>query len=88
MLKPFVFDANLAPVPYAGYLVVPTYFLLCEDDRALGPDIQRYIVNEANKEMPEGKEVIVTSIQSGHSPFLSGVVETADWVRRCAGEEF
>nr|KAK5450095.1 hypothetical protein LTR18_000110 [Exophiala xenobiotica] len=87
MLKPFVFDGHHAPVPYAGYLVVPTYFLVCEDDRALPADVQRYIVNEASKQMPEGKEVIVTSIQSGHSPFLSRVEETADWVRRCAGEK-
>jgi hypothetical protein len=33
-------------------------------------------------------KIHVTSIKSGHSPFLSRVEETAQWVRRCSGEVF
>ncbi len=33
-----------------------------------------------------GTAIRVTSIQSGHSPFISRVEETATWVRRCCGE--
>ena len=33
-------------------------------------------------------EIRVTSIESGHSPFISNVQKTADWVRRACGEEF
>jgi len=32
-------------------------------------------------------KVQVTSIKASHSPFLSRVEETAQWVRRCCGED-
>jgi hypothetical protein len=33
-----------------------------------------------------GADVQVTKIRAGHSPFLSKVEETAEWIREVAGE--
>ena len=35
----------------------------------------------------QGAEVEVTRIDAGHSPFLSRVEETVEWVRGVAGEK-
>lgn len=148
LLKPQIFAVNHTPVPFVGYKVIPTYYLVCEDDRALPPVFQRVMIENANKDIAEdeahrlgdrdgenggtlaafqreslaGKTgrkdeegekaadghssgnqgeanptpgggpsrkafIHVDTVQSGHSPFLSRVEETAAWVRRCAGEE-
>jgi hypothetical protein len=34
-----------------------------------------------------GADIDVTRIKSSHSPFLSKIDETAQWVRRIAGEK-
>ncbi|KAL6249625.1 hypothetical protein RBB50_003478 [Rhinocladiella similis] len=86
ILKPQVFEGYRIPTPFAGYRVVPTYYLMCKNDRMLTLEAQRFIVEEANKEMPSEKQISVTMIESGHSPFLSQVEETRNWIRRCAGE--
>ncbi|KIW12087.1 hypothetical protein PV08_09361 [Exophiala spinifera] len=85
-LRPHIYEGHRIPIPFAGHLVLPTYYLMCEDDRMLAVEEQRFIVEEANKQMPAGKEVKVTMIDSGHNPFLSQIEETVNWIRRCAGE--
>ncbi|KAI1615576.1 Alpha/beta hydrolase fold-1 [Exophiala viscosa] len=86
MLKPHVFNGHYDQIKFAGYLVVPTYYLICEDDHALPKQFQQMIVDNASKEIAEkgGRAIMVTGIASSHSPFLSRVEETADWVSRCA----
>jgi hypothetical protein len=34
-----------------------------------------------------GGKIEVTRIKSGHSPFLSKLEETVEWIRRVAGEK-
>ncbi|KIV86206.1 hypothetical protein PV11_01834 [Exophiala sideris] len=86
MLKPHVFNGHYDQITFAGYLAVPTYYLICEEDQALPKQFQQMIVDSADKDIAETgqRAVVVTRIGSGHSPFLSRVEETGDWVKRCA----
>ena len=91
LLKPAVWAPHLDTVPFTGYVVVPVFYLMCEDDRALPAAFQRELIAAANKEIAKvarpQAQINVSSINSGHSPYLSRVAETAAWVRRCVGEE-
>ncbi|KIW18559.1 hypothetical protein PV08_02847 [Exophiala spinifera] len=84
MLKPFIFNNHYSTVPYAGYLAVPTFYLVCTDDHALPSAVQEMVVAGANADVEANggvADVEVTKIHSSHSPFLSHVAETADWIR-------
>ncbi|KAL6242010.1 hypothetical protein RBB50_010921 [Rhinocladiella similis] len=84
MLKPFVFNNHFSIVPYAGYLAVPTFYLLCSEDHALPSAVQEMMVAGANADVEANGGVAsiqVTKIHSSHSPFLSRVAETADWIK-------
>ncbi|OAP61581.1 hypothetical protein AYL99_03784 [Fonsecaea erecta] len=77
------------------------FYLVCEDDKALPAPFQRLMIQAVDKEVAAAREdagtaagneaperkIRVTSINSGHCPFLSLVEETVLWVRRCCGEE-
>lgn len=90
LLVPHVWSVYRTPVPFAGFKVVPTHYLLTEDDRSLPAGWQRLIVQMADEATlqadPQGGKIVVTSIPTGHSPFLSQVDETARWIRKCVGE--
>ncbi|KAJ9646185.1 uncharacterized protein PV06_02014 [Exophiala oligosperma] len=84
MLKPFVFNNHYSVVPCAGYLAVPTFYLLCSDDHALPPAVQEMVVAGANADIEANGgvgNVEITRIHSSHSPFLSRVAETSDWIK-------
>lgn len=93
-----VWSVNQTRIPFTAWAVpgMNVFYLLAEEDRALPPMFQRLMIDDANKQRAEAsaalngqnaQEIQVTSIQSSHSPFLSRVEETAQWVRRCGGEE-
>ncbi|KAK4939730.1 hypothetical protein LTR10_020014 [Elasticomyces elasticus] len=81
MLKPHVFNGHYDQITFAGYLAVPTHYLICEEDQALPKQFQQMIVDSADKDIAEKgqRAVVVTRIGSGHSPFVSRVEETGDW---------
>ncbi|EXJ76651.1 uncharacterized protein A1O5_01159 [Cladophialophora psammophila CBS 110553] len=95
-----VWAAEEVPVPFAAWqaaaeLDLDVFYLVTEDDRALPPVFQRAMIDIADREIAAArqpgddgarKSIHVTAIKSGHSPFLSRVEETAQWVRRCCGE--
>lgn len=91
LLIPHVWSVYRTPVPFAGFKIVPTYYLVTEDDRSLPPEWQRLIIKMADEATlqadPEGGKVVVDTIQAGHSPFLSKVDETAAWIRKSLGEK-
>jgi hypothetical protein len=68
----------------AAWKVIPTSYLLCEEDLAIPPGRQEEMIRDAKS---VGAEIDVTRIKSSHSPFLSKIDETAQWVRRVAGEK-
>ncbi|EUC36262.1 hypothetical protein COCVIDRAFT_41677 [Bipolaris victoriae FI3] len=71
------------PTTYAAWKHIPSSYLLCQDDLALPPAAQEGMVKAAEE---AGAIMHVTRIKSGHSPFLSKVVETAEWIQRVAEE--
>ncbi|KAK5048239.1 hypothetical protein LTR84_005909 [Exophiala bonariae] len=87
LLVPHVWTVYCTPVPFAGFKVVPTYYLLTEDDKSLPPEWQRLIIKMADEVTLHGK-IVVDTIHASHSPFLSKVDETATWIRRSLGEKF
>jgi hypothetical protein len=88
ILKPQVWNVHHKTVPFAGYNVVEKLcYLVCEDDKAIPEQWQRGIATQVDQEREKaGKsKVEVTSIGSGHSPYLSRVEETGEWIRRSVG---
>lgn len=87
LLVPQVWSVMLGTMPFAGYCVVPVHYLICERDRALPPDVQNKIINDANRDIernaPDSHKISVESIDCGHSPFLNRVEDTVDWLKRC-----
>ena len=70
-------------VTYAAWRDFPSSYLFCEGDQAIPVAAQRGMVEAATK----GKvEFRTESLDAGHSPFLSKPKETAEAVRRAAGE--
>lgn len=67
---------------FAGYKEIPSSYLLCEEDAAGPPSFQRDMI--AMIEDASGREVDVTSIQSGHFPMLRAEKETVAWVLELA----
>ncbi|KAK6225523.1 hypothetical protein QIS74_01570 [Colletotrichum tabaci] len=67
---------------YAAWRDVPVTYIKCELDRAIPPQVQQRMIDVA------GRDVVVESVETGHSPFLNkpDLVTTA--LRRSAGEAF
>ncbi|WP_165968831.1 alpha/beta fold hydrolase [Actinomadura sp. KC06] len=53
-----------------GWGSVPRTYIVCEQDRALRPAVQRRLIAEADAAFPENPTSVVT-LDSSHSPFLS-----------------
>lgn len=73
-----------------GWWGIPTSYLVCEKDNAIPADLQRSWIITANEELEKrGSELRIReeSVDSGHSPFLSRTEQTADFIRRAAGED-
>jgi predicted esterase len=56
---------------------------LCEDDQAIPAQGQQAMC-DAVKEA--GGDIEVTRIQAGHSPFLSKIDETVEWIEGVANK--
>ncbi|KAE8449320.1 hypothetical protein EG329_008221 [Mollisiaceae sp. DMI_Dod_QoI] len=91
--QPSYWASQLLPHSYAtkfqgtksvAWKKIPSSYLICEDDNAISPFVQEAMVKQCQD---EGAEMDVERIKSGHSPFLSKVNETADFLRRAAGEK-
>lgn len=68
------------PVTYTAYLDIPSTYIVCRNDQALGACIQERIVEQGNGDFD------VERCDEGHSPFLSNPAYIVDCVRRAAGE--
>ena len=63
---------------------VPAHYLFCSKDQALAIEIQKGMV--AGAEERSGKSFRTEELECSHSPFLSMPEETAEFLRRSAGE--
>ncbi|KAK8220061.1 hypothetical protein M8818_000477 [Zalaria obscura] len=84
MLLPQAWSVNQFPCTYAAWKDIPTFYLVCKRDNALLLHEQRGMIDGARV---AGANIKAEQCDSGHSPFLSMVELTGDWVRRIAGEE-
>ncbi|KZL69897.1 alpha/beta-hydrolase [Colletotrichum tofieldiae] len=79
-LKHHSYQTFSSKLTYAAWKDVPVTYIKCELDKAIPPQAQQQMIEVA------GADVVVESIETGHSPFLSkpDLVTTA--LRRSAGE--
>jgi hypothetical protein len=77
------FGSIRAKATAASWKIIPTSYLLCEDDMTVPAMAQQAMISMAAE---KGFNINVQRIKSGHSPFLSHVDETTKWVRGVAGE--
>lgn len=68
----------------AAWRILPSTYLICEDDRAIPSFVQEGMVKTCQD---AGAPMVTERIFTGHSPFLVKPDEVADFVRRAAGEE-
>ena len=66
------------PLTYAGFKDVPVSYLLCENDRAIAPQVQKAGIDMIEKE--SGNKIDVTSIPGDHVAPLSSKTEVVEWI--------
>ncbi|KAF3002877.1 hypothetical protein E8E13_000573 [Curvularia kusanoi] len=71
------------PVKGASWKTIPSSYLVCEQDLAIPAAFQEKMANDAKE---KGADVQIERLDCGHSPFLVMPGETAEWIRRVAGE--
>jgi hypothetical protein len=72
-----------APLTSAAWKLMPVHYMLCELDNAIPLAFQRKMCEDA---IALGADVRMTSVQAGHSPFLSMPETVERWIRGTAGE--
>ncbi|KAF8862993.1 hypothetical protein BDZ45DRAFT_584489, partial [Acephala macrosclerotiorum] len=82
---PHSFAAKFEDTKTVAWRTIPRSYLIYEDDNTIPPFVQEAM---AQKCQEEGAEMTAKRTKSGHSPFLSKVDGTADFLRRAAGEKF
>jgi pimeloyl-ACP methyl ester carboxylesterase len=80
-----------SPAGYAAWKDIPTWYLICKQDKALNPDTQRAFVKEAREYLDQvggagtgEKKLMSEEIDSSHSPFLSRPEETTAFIEKAA----
>lgn len=66
---------------YAAWMEAPSWYLAITQDRGLPVEVQRMLVQVAKD---AGGEVTLREIESNHSPTLSKLEETADFIMEAA----
>ncbi|KAH6868194.1 Alpha/beta hydrolase fold-1 [Alternaria rosae] len=84
-IQPHSLASAYAKTTGAAWKNIPSSYLVCEEDKSMPVIAQDKMIEVVRA---EGAEVQVTRLACGHSPFLSRVQETVQWVRRVAGEDF
>lgn len=68
-----------APVQGAAWRTIPAWYLVARDDRAINPDLQRFLAERMNAR--------VTEVKSSHAPFLSHPEEVAGLIEQAGSEK-
>lgn len=68
---------------YSAHKDIPVHFMFCANDHAMFPDWQRTVLKKLSD---DGADVRVEETDSDHSPYLSAIERTSDFIRRSAGE--
>lgn len=82
-LRPFSYQCMHSKLDYAAWKHgVPTTYLYTLQDQAIPMFVQKMMVEETAK----GYDLRTDTVDASHSPFLSKVDDTANAIRRAAGE--
>jgi hypothetical protein len=79
-LQPHSYATKFIGTTSSSWRTISNSYLICEDDRAIPVFVQ-----EASQDA--GADMVTERVFSGHSPFLAKPGETADFLRRAAGEK-
>jgi pimeloyl-ACP methyl ester carboxylesterase len=74
--KPLHSSAFGASVPEAAWRTIPSWYLVCSEDKAINPDLERFFAGRINATTKE--------ITSSHVPFLSHPQVVADLIVEAA----
>jgi pimeloyl-ACP methyl ester carboxylesterase len=90
-LRPQSFATFTDPPKYAAWKDIPTWYLLTKQDKAIAPEIEHALVNEAREYLDKvggpgagERSLKCEEIDSSHSPFLSHPKETAKFIEDAA----
>ncbi|KAF2161519.1 hypothetical protein M409DRAFT_69642 [Zasmidium cellare ATCC 36951] len=81
-LRPQSYQVMHTPVTYAAWKHIPSTYIYTTQDAAIPLQIQQMMVETVAKGYP----INTDTVDAGHSPFLSKPKETAEAIRRAAGE--
>lgn len=76
--KPIHSAAFAQSVPQAAWKTIPSYFLIANGDRAIKPELQRFMAKRIGAKSIE--------VEASHVPFLSQPKVVADFIDRAARE--
>jgi len=82
MLRPQAFLSYTGVTSHAAYHDIPCQYLLCSKDQALPYEWQKGHVEAA---VAEGARIKTKTLESAHSPWLSKLKETSEFIREVAG---
>jgi pimeloyl-ACP methyl ester carboxylesterase len=84
LLQKFALGSFKSEQTYPAWKYIPSTYLLCEDDMAIPVEAQEFM---ASQEVGDGGKWTTERFKASHSPFLSMAKETAEVIRRAAGEK-
>jgi len=84
LLKPMSSAALFDASRFSAHEVVPVHFLLAAQDKAISLKSQNHVLDLLR---PKAVSIRTEEVDSDHSPFLGKIKQTADFLRRSAGEE-
>lgn len=67
LLKPWAVG-GMQPVSHAAQSFVPPTYVICEEDKAIRPELQRSMIARAKQDGIDVREVV---LNASHSPFIS-----------------
>jgi pimeloyl-ACP methyl ester carboxylesterase len=82
LLVPMSFIAYTGETGYAAFLDIPAAYLYCANDRCVTLEFQRNYVERLKR--AGARFEFEETVDSGHSPFLSKVKETSEFIKRVA----
>jgi pimeloyl-ACP methyl ester carboxylesterase len=90
-LQPHALSTFYSPANYAAWKDIPSWFLICKQDKAITPETQLGFVKEARRYLDQvggpgtGEQKLkVEELDAGHSPFLSRPEETTAFIVKVA----
>jgi hypothetical protein len=83
LIRPWSWKVTESKGLYSAWEDIPTSYLLCRLDKMIPLALQEKMIQGV---LDSGTEIRVEEVESSHSPFYSRPEQTAEFIRRAAGE--